>query len=141
MSDENAPTTERFDQSYLRLCQKQGRSLVASLAARPGDWVVGPNGLRLITGESEQKSDQEVVVPDLDRILTMLHAEAAGVIVDIQQGDVGVSAWDEEGIALANIVSRNAPEACMRALLFILSERRGAQLASSTIQLRPVTGS
>jgi hypothetical protein len=127
---------ERFAASYLRLCQKQGRSLTADLDARAGDWVVGSAGLRLIAGEDQPNGD-EVVVPDLDRVLSMLRREAPGVVVDCQAGDVGVSAFDDWGRPVANVVSRNAPEACMRALLFLLSERRGAELGASTIQLTP----
>ena len=38
---------EPFDESYLRLCRRQGRSFVARLTARPGDWLLGAEGLRL----------------------------------------------------------------------------------------------
>jgi hypothetical protein len=129
---------ERFAASYVRLCQKQGRPIVLGLEARTGDWVVGPKGLRLVT-EGHDKAGDELVVPDLDRMLALLRQEAPGVVIDFQEGDVGLSVWDAEGRALANIVSKNAPEACMRALLFVLTERKANELSSATIQLKPVS--
>lgn len=131
---------ERFAPSYIRLCQKQGRPIVRELQARPGDWVVGPHGLRLVTEDGDKASD-ELVVPDLDRMLALLRVEAPGVVIDFQEGDVGLSVWDAQGRALANVVSKNAPEACMRALLFVLTERKANELSSATIQLKPISGS
>ena len=125
---------ERFAESYLRLCQRQGRALVATLEARPGDWLLGPKGLRL-AGDPPERAAGELVVPDLERLLELLRREAAVVVLDTQQDDFGLSAFDKMNRALANVVSRNAPEAALRALLFIRSER-----AANEIPLTPVQG-
>ncbi len=131
------PFENRFDESYLRLCQKQGKSITAHLEARIGDFLLGPNGLRLFTGSSEPKADDEVVVPDLDRVLAMLQDEAPIVVLDTQIGDFGLTAFDEYNRSLANVVSKNAPEACLRALLFITTERRANEMTTGVITLNP----
>ncbi len=128
---------DRFHESYLRLCQKQGKSITSRLEARIGDFLVGPNGLRLYADPSQPKDDDEVVVPDLDRILKLLQEEAPVVVLDTQIGDYGLTAFDEYNRSLANVVSQNAPEACMRALLFVTTERRANELTSGVISLNP----
>lgn len=128
---------DRFDESYLRLCQKQGRPITSQLEARIGDFLVGPDGLRLFADPRQPKGDDEVVVPDLDRILQLLQKEAPVVVLDTQIGDYGLTAFDEYNRSLANVVSQNAPEACMRALLFVTTERRANDLSSGMITLNP----
>jgi hypothetical protein len=137
VNEPNDQFADRFDESYLRLCQKQGRPITSQLDLRVGDFLVGPTGLRLYMDPTQPKSDDEVVVPDLDRVLKMLQAEAPIVVLDTQQGDFGLTAFDEYNRSLANVVSHNAPEACMRALLFVTSERRANELASGVITLNP----
>lgn len=139
MSARTDPFADRFHESYLRLCLKQGRSLTSQLEARPGDFLLGPNGLRLCSDASEPKADDEVVVPDLNRILDMLRAAAPIIVLDSQIGDFGLTAFDEYSRSLANVVSHNAPEACMRALLFITAERRANELTSDVISLNPIS--
>jgi hypothetical protein len=139
MSLSMEPFADRFDESYLRLCLKQGRSITAELEPRIGDFLLGPNGLRLHTHANEPKAEDEVVVPDLDRILDLLRAEAPIVVLDTQSDDFGLTAFDEYHRSLANVVSHNAPEACMRALLFVSAERRANELSSSVITLNPTS--
>lgn len=126
----------RFAASYVRLCQKQGRSVCLALDVREGDWVVGPDGLRLVTDPSSVGTD-EVLVPDLERVLGLLRAEAPSIILDHQGGDIGVSVFDDLERPLANVVSLNAPEACLRALLFVQAERKAAEMEANTIHLTP----
>jgi hypothetical protein len=128
---------ERFDESYLRLCQKQGRAITATLEPRIGDFLVGPNGIRLFADPGLPKAPDEVVVPDLDRMLSLLQAAAPIVVLDTQVGDFGLTAFDEYNRSLANVVSHNAPEACLRALLFVMAERRANEAASALITLNP----
>ncbi len=129
---------DRFDESYLRLCLKQGRPITANLEPRIGDFLLGPNGLRLFSDPSQPPTKGEVVVPDLGRILDMLRAEAPIVVLDTQIGDFGLTAFDEYNRSLANVVSHNAPEACMRALLFVTTEKRANEMSSGVISLNPV---
>lgn len=123
---------EPFAESYLRLCKRQGKAIVSKLAARPGDWLLGPGGLRL-AGDPPEQAAGELVVPDLERLLHLLRAEAPVVLLDTQNDDFGVCVYDEANRALANVVSLNAPEACLRALLFIRSER-----AAQGLKLTPI---
>jgi len=139
MSIPTEPFSDRFDESYLRLCLKQGRAITATLEARIGDFLLGPRGLRLFADPSQPKAVDEVVVPDLDRILDMLRSEAPIVVLDTQIGDFGLTAFDEYNRSLANVVSHNAPEACMRALLFITTEKRANAMTSGVISLNPLT--
>ena len=125
--------SERFDESYLRLCQKQGRSFLKSLPAQPGDWVLGTDGPRLVT-ESEPKGERELVIPDVERLLGLLRDEAPIVLLDCQQDGFGMTAFDDKSRPLANVVSRTAPEACLRALLFIRSERMANEIPLTQIQ-------
>lgn len=125
---------EPFAESYLRLCRRQGRSFVSQLPARPGDWLLGAEGPRL-AGDPPAPAADELVLPDVERLLHQLRAEAPVVVLDVQQDDFGVTVFDEHGRSLANVVSRNAPEALLRALLFIRSER-----AAQSIPLTPVSG-
>jgi hypothetical protein len=129
------PFAGRFDESYLRLCLKQGRSITAKLEPRIGDLLLGPSGLRLYTDTSEPKAANEVVVPDLDRVLALLRADAPIIVLDSQIGDFGLTAFDEYHRSLANVVSHNAPEACLRALLFIRAESQSNELPSGVITL------
>ena len=138
MTDHDTPSaTDRFDESYLRLCQKQGRPITSALETRIGDFLIGPNGLRLYTNPDEPKAADEVVVPDLDRILNLLRDQAPIVVLDTQSDDFGLTAFDEYHRSLANVVSHNAPEACMRALLFVSAERRSNEIAGGVITLNP----
>ena len=139
MSLATGPFADRFDESYLRLCLKQGRPIAAALEARIGDFLLGPNGLRLFADPSQPRARDEVVVPDLGRILDMLRAEAPIVVLDTQIGDFGLTAFDEYNRSLANVVSHNAPEAVMRALLFVTTEKRANEMSSGVISLNPVT--
>ncbi|MGA7670819.1 MAG: hypothetical protein WBW04_10395 [Nitrolancea sp.] len=139
MSLAPGPFADRFDESYLRLCLKQGRSITAQLEACIGDFLLGPDGLRLYSDPSQPPTKDEVVVPDLDRILNMLRTEAPIVVLDTQIGDFGVTAFDEYNRSLANVVSHNAPEACMRALLFVTTEKRANEMTSGMISLNPVS--
>lgn len=131
---------DRFDESYLRLCQKQGKAITAELEARIGDFLIGPNGLRLYMDPAMPRASDEVVVPDLDRILNLLRAQAPIVVLDTQSDDFGLTAFDEYHRSLANVVSHNAPEACMRALLFVNAERRANDMTSAIITLNPSPG-
>jgi|SRR6185437_13440549 len=128
---------DRFDESYLRLCLKQGRSITAKLEPRIGDFLLGPEGLRLYSDPAQPKAANEVVVPDLDRVLALLQADAPIIVLDSQVGDFGLTAFDEYHRSLANVVSHNAPEACLRALLFVRSERQASELTSGVITLNP----
>lgn len=127
----------RFHDSYLQLCQKQGRPITSALEPRIGDFLIGPKGLRLYSDSGQAKAPDELVVPDLDRVLTLLQAVAPIVVLDTQAGDYGLTAFDEYNRSLANVVSHNAPEACMRALLFVTAERRANEVASGLITLNP----
>lgn len=138
MEEPNSAFAGRFDESYLRLCQKQGKSITAKLEVRVGDLLLGPDGLRLYTEGSEPKDRKEVVVPDLDRVLAMLRDAAPIIVLDSQIGDFGLTAFDEYHRSLANVVSHNAPEACLRALLFIRAEQVSSDLSSGVINLSPV---
>lgn len=135
MESRTNPFADRFDESYLRLCLKQGRSITAKLEPRIGDFVLGPSGLRLLAETSEPKAANEVVVPDLDRVLALLQAAAPIIVLDSQVGDFGLMAFDEYHRSLANIVSHNAPEACLRALLFIRAESSSNELTSGVLTL------
>ncbi|HEX3723901.1 MAG TPA: hypothetical protein VHV31_14005 [Nitrolancea sp.] len=137
MEPRTDPFADRFDESYLRLCLKQGRSITAKLEPRIGDFLLGPAGLRLITEASEPKATNEVVVPDLDRVLALLQAAAPIIVLDSQVGDFGLTAFDEYHRSLANVVSHNAPEACLRALLFIRAESSSNTLTSGVLTLNP----
>ena len=125
--------TDRFDDSFLRLCRKQARPLLAKLEVRPGDWLVGPDRVRLAV-EPTDRADGEVVAPDVERLLGLLRDEAPIIILDCQPDGFGLTAFDEASRPLANVVSRNAPEACLRALIFIRAERM-----ANEIPLTPVS--
>src|SRR6185437_16685348 len=84
MEAPNDAFADRFDESYLRLCQKQGKSITSKLEVRVGDFLLGPNGLRLYTEGSEPKGPREVVVPDLDRVLALLRESAPIIVLDSQ---------------------------------------------------------
>lgn len=114
--------SERFDASYLRLCQKQARTFLQTLESHPGDWLLGGEGPRLLVPGDAPRAD-EYVIPDTERLLTLLREEAPTVLLDCQQDGFGLTAFDRMSRPLANVVSRNAPEACLRALLFIRAER------------------
>lgn len=133
METPNDAFVDRFDESYLRLCQKQGKSITSKLEVRIGDFLLGPDGLRLYTEGSEPKGAKEVVVPDLDRVLALLREAAPIIVLDSQVGDFGLTAFDEYHRSLANVVSHSATEACLRALLFIRAE----QLSTGVINLSP----
>jgi len=139
MEERTGPFADRFDESYLRLCLKQGRSITAKLEPRVGDFLLGPSGLRLYSDLATPKAANEVVVPDLDRVLSLLRAAAPIIVLDSQIGDFGLMAFDEYHRSLANIVSHNAPEACLRALLFIRAESNSSDLASGVITLNPAS--
>lgn len=138
MEPPNDAFADRFDESYLRLCQKQGKSITSKLEVRIGDLLLGPDGLRLYREGSEPKGPKEVVVPDLDRVLTLLRQAAPIIVLDSQIGDFGLTAFDEYHRSLANVVSHNAPEACLRALLFIRAEQLSSDLSSGVINLSQV---
>jgi hypothetical protein len=138
MPQPNDAFADRFDESYLRLCQKQGKPITANLEPRIGDFLLGPAGLRLYTEGSEPKGPKEVVVPDLDRVLTLLREAAPIIVLDSQIGDFGLTAFDEYHRSLANVVSHNAPEACLRALLFIRAEQLANDRSSGVISLNPI---
>jgi len=138
MERPNDAFADRFDESYLRLCLKQGKSITSKLEARIGDFLLGPDGLRLYTEGSAPKGAKEVVVPDLDRVLTLLRESAPIIVLDSQIGDFGLTAFDEYHRSLANVVSHNAPEACLRALLFIRAEQLSNDLSSGVINLSAV---
>jgi hypothetical protein len=138
MERPNDAFADRFDESYLRLCLKQGKSITSKLDVRAGDFLLGPDGLRLYTEGSEPKGPKEVVVPDLDRVLALLREAAPIVVLDSQIGDFGLTAFDEYHRSLANVVSHNAPEACLRALLFIRAEQLASDLSSGVINLSPI---
>jgi hypothetical protein len=124
--------SERFDESYLRLCQKQGKAFLKGLPARAGDWVLSEDGPRLLA-EGDAKGERELVVPDVERLLELLRQEAPIVILDCQQDGFGLTAFDHASRPLANVVSRNAPEACLRALLFIRAERAANEIPLTQI--------
>jgi hypothetical protein len=128
---------DRFDESYLRLCLKQGKSITSKLDLRIGDFLHGPDGLRLYSEGSAPRGPKEVVVPDLDRVLALLREAAPIIVLDSQIGDFGLTAFDEYHRSLANVVSHNAPEACLRALLFIRAEQLSSDLSSGVINLSP----
>lgn len=138
MEPPNDAFADRFNESYLRLCQKQGKSITSKLEVRVGDFLLGPDGLRLYTEGSEPKGPKEVVVPDLDRILALLRESAPIIVLDSQIGDFGLTAFDEYHRSLANVVSHSAAEACLRALLFIRAEQMSSDLSSGVINLNPV---
>ncbi len=112
-----------FAASYLRLCRGQGKRLCSSLAPRPGDWLLGPDGPELVGESPRPLATGEVVVPRLDRVVELLREEAASAVVSYEAGDFACLAFDEHGRSLANVVSKTPEEAALRALLFIQAER------------------
>lgn len=119
-----ARTVKGLAVSYVRLCRGMGRPLTSTLEPRPGDWLLREDGeLELATDPPRALQPGEIVVPRLERLVELIHAEAPSVVIDAYSSDFACLAFDGDGRSLANIVSRNIEEAVMRALLFIQSER------------------
>lgn len=108
---------------YIRLCSGVARRLTRTLAPEPGDWLVGPNGLRLVGTEPVACTPQDVVLPRLSRLLQLLAAEVETFVIDYAGGEYACLAFDEAGRPLANVVARTPEEAVLRALVFVQTER------------------
>ena len=112
-----------FPRSYITLCRKQRQLISGLLELEPGDWLFGPDGLALVGEPPASMRDDQIFIPRLDQLIGLLRRQAAHVILSCYPGDYACQVLDAQDQPLANVISRTAEEAALRALIFVLAER------------------
>jgi len=125
-------------EAYVTICVRYARWLGKGLQPEPGDWLVNQEGhphmVTLVESPQRVASEEEIVVPSLERLLMELAKECASFVIDYSGGEFACVAFDEQGRSLANVVADDASAAVARALVFIRAERAAQERASGIPQ-------
>lgn len=114
---------EIFSRSYITLCRKQRKVISTVITPATGDWLFGSAGFSLVGQPQAPARDDEIFLPRLDQLISLLRHQAAHVIVSSYPEEYACQVMDAGDESLANVISRTPEEAALRALIFVLAER------------------
>lgn len=119
------PVPRGMTPTYLQFCREHRQEINRLFPPAPWDWLLGPEGMSRVGGSTPVLAGNEIVIPQLDRLIRRLREHTEVVLIDFLPQDVACLAFDDEGSPLANIVAGDAEEAALRALLLLVARRAG----------------